>query len=91
MAYTPSLHAQGRKVICYISAGSWESWRPDAGQFPSYLLGKPLSGWACGLGPAESEAAGPGLEAQHLSRIGGLSAATVECREDEINFFACKG
>jgi len=26
----PSLKAQGKKVICYISAGTWESWRPDA-------------------------------------------------------------
>ena len=29
-----SLHAQGRKVIGYFSAGSWEDWRPDAAQFP---------------------------------------------------------
>jgi hypothetical protein len=40
-----SLHAKGRKVICYISAGSWESWRPDAGEFPEAVLGKPLEGW----------------------------------------------
>ena len=24
------LHARGIKVICYFSAGSFESWRPDA-------------------------------------------------------------
>ncbi|WP_214317437.1 endo alpha-1,4 polygalactosaminidase [Nonomuraea sediminis] len=35
----------GRKVVCYISAGSFEDWRPDAGQFPSSVLGKPLDGW----------------------------------------------
>jgi hypothetical protein len=40
-----SLKAQGRKVICYISAGSWENWRPDADQFPESVLGKPLEGW----------------------------------------------
>lgn len=40
-----SLHDQGRKVICYISAGSWEEWRPDAGLFPAAVLGKPLAGW----------------------------------------------
>jgi hypothetical protein len=34
-----SLHASGRKVICYINAGAWENWRPDAGQYPSALLG----------------------------------------------------
>ncbi|MCI0525882.1 MAG: endo alpha-1,4 polygalactosaminidase [Nitrospira sp.] len=40
-----SLHAKGRKAICYISAGSWESWRPDAYKFPESVLGKPLEGW----------------------------------------------
>jgi hypothetical protein len=35
----------GRKVICYFSAGSYEDWRPDAGQFPASILGKPLDGW----------------------------------------------
>jgi len=24
-----TLHARGSKVICYISAGTWENWRPD--------------------------------------------------------------
>ncbi|CAM6108433.1 unnamed protein product [Calypogeia fissa] len=28
-----SLHALGRKVICYFSAGSYEDWRPDASSF----------------------------------------------------------
>lgn len=40
-----SLHAKGRKVIGYISAGSWEKWRPDADEFPEEVLGKPLEGW----------------------------------------------
>lgn len=40
-----SLHAEGRKVIGYISAGSWEKWRPDADEFPEEVLGKPLEGW----------------------------------------------
>jgi hypothetical protein len=35
----------GRRVTCYISAGSWEDWRPDAGQFPKRLLGRPLDHW----------------------------------------------
>ncbi len=35
----------GRHVVCYISAGSWESWRPDASQFPSAIRGKGLDGW----------------------------------------------
>lgn len=39
------LHEDGRKVICYISAGSWERWRPDADDFPRSVLGKKLDGW----------------------------------------------
>ncbi|MEV0619835.1 endo alpha-1,4 polygalactosaminidase [Nonomuraea sp. NPDC050404] len=35
----------GRKVVCYISAGSHEDWRPDAGQFPDSVLGEPLDEW----------------------------------------------
>lgn len=38
------LHAQGRKVICYFSAGSWEDWRPDANKFPESVKGKG-NGW----------------------------------------------
>jgi hypothetical protein len=40
-----ALHAQGRRVICYLSAGSWEEWRPDAGQFPEEVLGNDYEGW----------------------------------------------
>jgi hypothetical protein len=40
-----ALHAQGRIVLCYISVGSWEDWRPDAGQFPPEVLGSDYEGW----------------------------------------------
>jgi hypothetical protein len=40
-----TLHAEGRKVICYISVGSYEDWRPDKDQFPLVLLGKDYEGW----------------------------------------------
>ncbi len=39
------LHARGRKVICYISVGSWEDWRPDKDQFPPEVLGNDYEGW----------------------------------------------
>jgi len=39
------LHAMGRKVMCYISVGTWEKWRPDAGQFPKSVIGKPDGHW----------------------------------------------
>lgn len=40
------LHAAGRVVICYFSAGSREDWRPDANDFQPGDYGNPLSGWA---------------------------------------------
>ena len=40
-----ALHAAGRKVICYVDAGSYEPGRPDAGRFPAAVLGKELDGW----------------------------------------------
>jgi len=39
------LQRQGRKVICYISVGSIEDWRPDADQFPAEVLGNDYDGW----------------------------------------------
>ncbi|MCX2179430.1 endo alpha-1,4 polygalactosaminidase [Streptomyces sp. SKN60] len=38
------LHRWGRKVICYLSTGAWEEFRPDAAQFPKELLGR-SNGW----------------------------------------------
>jgi hypothetical protein len=40
-----ALHAQGRKVVCYINAGSWEDWRPDQDQFPPAVIGNDYKGW----------------------------------------------
>lgn len=37
-----SLHAAGRVVVCYFSAGTWESFRPDSGSYPAIVLGDPL-------------------------------------------------
>lgn len=33
------LHAQGRKVICYVNVGAYEDYRPDAGSFPKAVRG----------------------------------------------------
>lgn len=41
-----TLQAQGRKVICYFSAGSYENWRSDAADFDSSDLGNDVEGWA---------------------------------------------
>ncbi|MBK9745420.1 MAG: endo alpha-1,4 polygalactosaminidase [Chloroflexi bacterium] len=44
-AVIDELHAAGRIVICYFSAGSHEDWRPDSGDFPAAVLGEPLDDW----------------------------------------------
>jgi hypothetical protein len=40
------LHALGKRVLCYFSAGSYEDWRADAAQFTQQDLGHDLDGWA---------------------------------------------
>ncbi|GAC1386446.1 MAG: endo alpha-1,4 polygalactosaminidase [Candidatus Saccharimonadales bacterium] len=40
-----SLHHKGRHVVCYISAGSVEDWRPDVKSFPAQVIGKDYEGW----------------------------------------------
>jgi hypothetical protein len=39
-----AVHTAGKKAICYVSAGTWENWRADAGQFPPSVLGS-KNGW----------------------------------------------
>ncbi|UYQ65900.1 endo alpha-1,4 polygalactosaminidase [Streptomyces peucetius] len=65
------LHREGRKVICYINAGAWEDFRPDAGQFPRSVLGSP-NGWA----------GERWLDIRRLDVLRPLMAARIEmCRE----------
>lgn len=40
-----TLHDDGKKVICYFSAGSYENYRPDKDRFQASDLGKTLDGW----------------------------------------------
>ena len=39
------LHESGRYVICYINAGAFEDWRPDADLYPDEIIGKEYAGW----------------------------------------------
>jgi hypothetical protein len=43
-ATVDELHARGRAVVCYMSAGSWEEYRPDADAFPDVVKGR-SNGW----------------------------------------------
>jgi hypothetical protein len=40
-----ALHRGGRKAICYLDVGSWESFRPDRGEFPRSVIGKRYEGF----------------------------------------------
>jgi hypothetical protein len=44
-AVVDKLHAAGIKVICYVSVGSWEDFRPDAKDFPAAVIGNDYAGW----------------------------------------------
>jgi hypothetical protein len=39
-----ALHTSGIRVVCYLSAGTYEKYRPDADRFPEALLGR-KNGW----------------------------------------------
>ena len=43
-AQVARLRRAGRYVVCYVDAGTWERWRPDAARFPRELLGA-SNGW----------------------------------------------
>lgn len=40
-----AIHRQNGRAVCYLSAGTWEDWRPDATKFPAALVGQGLSDW----------------------------------------------
>jgi hypothetical protein len=44
-AQVSTLHRLGRKAICYVNVGAYETFRPDAARFPHAVLGKELDGW----------------------------------------------
>ena len=39
-----ALQATGKHVLCYVDAGTWENWRPDAAQYPKSVRGR-KNGW----------------------------------------------
>ena len=61
------LHAAGRKVICYVNAGAYENFRPDASRFPADLLGQ-SDGW-----PGENW-----LDIRQLNELRPIMAARFE-------------
>jgi len=43
-AAVAAIHATGGHAVCYVDAGTWEDWRPDAGRYPASVLGR-SDGW----------------------------------------------
>jgi hypothetical protein len=39
-----AIHARGAHAVCYVDAGTWESFRPDAGLYPASVKGR-KNGW----------------------------------------------
>jgi hypothetical protein len=44
-ATVASLHTAGSAVVCYVSVGTFENWRPDASAFPASVKGSSVSGF----------------------------------------------
>jgi hypothetical protein len=44
-AEVAALHGRGRRAICYLDVGSWESYRPDRGEFPKAVIGRRYEGF----------------------------------------------
>src|SRR5690349_16443724 len=63
-----SLKDQSKNIICYMSAGSWENWRPDKADFPASVIGRPLDGW-----PGERY-----LDIRNLDALGPIMKARLD-------------
>jgi hypothetical protein len=62
------VHRHRQKAICYLDVGSWEEYRPDAGQFPKSVLGKRYEGF-----PEERW-----LDIAHFHRFAGIIERRIE-------------
>ena len=43
-AAVAAIHAAGAHAVCYVDAGTWEDFRPDASEYPASVKGLP-NGW----------------------------------------------
>lgn len=62
------LHAQSKHVICYISVGTWENWRPDAASFPKITIAGPNGDW-----PGENW-----LDVRQVAALGGVMGSRMD-------------
>lgn len=60
------LHGDGRRVVCYLSAGSVEDWREDFDRFDEADVGEPLADWE---GERWVDIRSPDVQAIMLARL----------------------
>ncbi len=79
------LRERGVEPICYISVGTWEEYRSDAGDFPDAVLGNPLPDWP---GERYVDVRAPALVAIMKARLDACAAKGFQGVEaDNIDAF----
>ena len=81
------LHNDGKKVICYFSAGSYEDWRDDEGDFPASVKGNDLDNWAGekwldireGLGDVDGNGTSDSVELRNIMKARLDMAVAKKC------------
>ena len=81
------LHSDGKKVICYFSAGSYENWRDDAEDFPESVKGYDLDDWDGekwldireGLGDEDGNGISDSVELRNIMKARLDMAVTKKC------------
>jgi hypothetical protein len=72
-ALIAALHVQGRRVLCYVSVGTREDWRPDAERFPAATVGRDYEQW-----PGETW-----LDIRRLDEVGPVLLARFDLARDK--------
>lgn len=44
-AAVQAVHGVGARAVCYVDAGTWERWRPDAAAYPASVKGADVEEW----------------------------------------------
>lgn len=68
-----AVHERERRVLCYVSVGTREDWRPDAGRFPAAAVGRTYPEW-----PGETW-----LDIRRLDDIGPVLLARLDLARDK--------
>jgi hypothetical protein len=86
-----ALHAAGRRVICYVSAGTFEPWRSDAAAFPPAAVGNavvdyPAEQWLDTRDAAVGAAMTARLDLGRDKRCDGVDLSTLSSGAADTGF-----